>query len=123
VMIRTNYLVVCVISIAASPLLLLLPPPVRHALTTPEKRFILPLYYYIFVVDVFYFFLLSSLYYCNLFSFSCAGTIIYNNNSCTLRAFEWRYNIIICATFGEIPQKTVTSTGITVALLLLYYYV
>jgi len=78
VMIRTNYLmVVCVISITASPLLLL-PSPVRHALTTPEKRFIPPLY---FILLYYYwrriFFLLTSLYYCYLFPFSCMGTIIY----------------------------------------------
>lgn len=124
VMIRTNYLVVCIISIAASPLLLL-PPPVRHAPTTPEKRFIPPLY---FILLYYYcrriFFFIKIIILLLLIPIQLRGDYNKYNNSGTLRAFEWQYNMYIVQPSEKFHKRRLyTSTSITVALLLLYYYI
>lgn len=122
-MVWTNYLVVCIISIAASPLLL--PPPVRHAPTTPEKRFIPPLY---FILLYYYcrliFFFINIIILLLLIPIQLRGDYNKYNNSGTLRAFEWQYNMYIVQPSKKFHKRRLyTSTGIiTVALLLLVYY-
>jgi len=84
-MIWTNYLVVCILSIAASPLL---PPPVRHALTTPKNDLFYPYILLLYFRCIFFYYYYYH-HYIVTYSHSTARNIIYNNS--VLRAFEWIY--------------------------------